>query len=215
MPNIKPCFFVWLQQLCWLCHHVYTVSVCFNFGPAAQMAHRLTKQINLSLFLHRPRFLYMLASECWPLQDPEPLMYGEVQSPRYPQPYLPNLLKQWDLSVPEGYQIRLTFTHLDIEPSAGCLYDALTVRSTFEHIHLTNSKPWIQHYCWNPNLENIDHRVVSPLKGQKQHLITEEKVDRGYSAAPDIPTVFWLSSSRHGPKLWYILELCILQPEKY
>lgn len=93
--------------------------------------HRLTKQINLSLFMHRSRFLYLLASECGPLPDPEPPMYGEVQSPQYPQPYLPNLLEQWDLSVPEGYQIRLTFTHLDIEPSAGCFYDALTVRAAF------------------------------------------------------------------------------------
>lgn len=72
-------------------------------------------------------FLYVSVSECWPLPDSEPVMYGEVQSPQYPQPYPPNLLKQWDLSVPEGYQIGLTFTHLDIEASAGCYYDALTV----------------------------------------------------------------------------------------
>ncbi|KAM3873246.1 complement component 1, r subcomponent [Diretmus argenteus] len=52
-------------------------------------------------------------------------MYGEVRSPQFPQPYPPNLLKQWDLSVPDGYQIQLTFTHLDIEPSTGCHYDAL------------------------------------------------------------------------------------------
>ncbi|KAG8009967.1 Complement C1r-A subcomponent [Nibea albiflora] len=54
-------------------------------------------------------------------------MHGQVQSPQYPQPYPPNLQEQWDLSVPEGYHIRLTFTHLDIEASAGCHYDALTV----------------------------------------------------------------------------------------
>ncbi|CAK6966224.1 complement C1r subcomponent-like [Scomber scombrus] len=73
------------------------------------------------------RFLYVSVCECWPLPDSEPVMYGEVQSPQYPHPYPSNLLKQWDLSVPEGYQIRLTFTHLDIEASAGCYYDALTV----------------------------------------------------------------------------------------
>ncbi|XP_034553172.1 complement C1r-A subcomponent-like [Notolabrus celidotus] len=54
-------------------------------------------------------------------------MHGEVQSPRYPQPYSPNLQEQWDLSVPEGYQIRLTFTHLDIEASEDCHFDSLTV----------------------------------------------------------------------------------------
>ncbi|XP_045901319.1 complement C1r-A subcomponent-like isoform X1 [Micropterus dolomieu] len=72
-------------------------------------------------------FLYVSVSVCWRLPDSEPLMYGEVQSPQYPQPYPPNLQEQWDLSVPEGYQIRITFTHLDIEASAGCHYDALTV----------------------------------------------------------------------------------------
>ncbi|XP_034466935.1 complement component 1, r subcomponent isoform X1 [Hippoglossus hippoglossus] len=72
-------------------------------------------------------FLFVLACGCWPLPDPEPLMHGEVQSPQYPQPYPPNLQKQWDLSVPEGYRIRITFTHMDIEASAGCYYDSLTV----------------------------------------------------------------------------------------
>ncbi|XP_070823318.1 complement C1r-A subcomponent-like [Chaetodon trifascialis] len=72
-------------------------------------------------------FLYVSVGECRHLPESEPLMHGEVHSPQYPQPYPPNLLEQWDLSVPEGYQIRLTFTHLDIEASAGCHYDALTV----------------------------------------------------------------------------------------
>ncbi|KAI9515372.1 hypothetical protein NQZ68_026105 [Dissostichus eleginoides] len=61
------------------------------------------------------------------LPDPEPAMHGGVQSPLYPQPYPPNLQQQWDLSVPEGYRITLTFTHLDIEATAGCFYDSLTV----------------------------------------------------------------------------------------
>uniref|UniRef100_A0A673A7A1 complement subcomponent C1r n=1 Tax=Sphaeramia orbicularis TaxID=375764 RepID=A0A673A7A1_9TELE len=71
--------------------------------------------------------LYHLVSSSGPLPDPGPVMYGEVQSPQYPGPYPPNLQEQWDLSVPEGFQIRLTFTHLDIEASAGCHYDSLTV----------------------------------------------------------------------------------------
>lgn len=72
-------------------------------------------------------FLYVSVCECWRLPNAEPVMHGEVQSPQYPQPYPPNLQEQWDLSVPEGYQIRLTFTHMDIEASAGCYYDSLTV----------------------------------------------------------------------------------------
>ncbi|KAK2844746.1 hypothetical protein Q5P01_011405 [Channa striata] len=72
-------------------------------------------------------FLYVSACECRELPDSEPAMYGEVKSPEYPKPYSPNLLEQWDLSVPEGFQIRLTFTHMDIEASAGCFYDSLTM----------------------------------------------------------------------------------------
>lgn len=65
-------------------------------------------------------------------------MYGEVKSPQYPKPYPPNLQEQWDLNVPEGFQIRITFTHLDIEASAGCHYDALTVRTTFKDDSITH-----------------------------------------------------------------------------
>lgn len=79
-------------------------------------------------------FLSVSVCVCYRLPNPEPKMYGEVQSPQYPQTYPPNLQKRWDLYVPEGYKIRLTFTHLDIEASAGCLYDAVTVRATFKDI---------------------------------------------------------------------------------
>ncbi|KAF7670100.1 hypothetical protein LDENG_00050100 [Lucifuga dentata] len=75
--------------------------------------------------MHISRFLYVSVCECWP--GSEPVMHGEVQSPQYPQPYPPNQAVQWDLRVPEGYQIQLTFTHLDIEASGGCHYDFLTV----------------------------------------------------------------------------------------
>ncbi|XP_050932001.1 complement C1r subcomponent isoform X2 [Lates calcarifer] len=72
-------------------------------------------------------FLFVSVCECWLQPDSDPQMHGEVKSPQYPQPYPPNLQEQWDLSVAEGYQIQLTFTHMDIEASAGCHYDALTV----------------------------------------------------------------------------------------
>ncbi|XP_041797887.1 complement C1r subcomponent-like [Chelmon rostratus] len=71
--------------------------------------------------------LCLSASECWQLASTETVMHGKVQSPQYPQPYLPNLQKEWDLCVPEGYQIELSLTHLDIKPSMGCYQDSLTV----------------------------------------------------------------------------------------
>ncbi|XP_056619305.1 complement C1s subcomponent-like [Triplophysa dalaica] len=57
----------------------------------------------------------------------EPLMFGEVSSPRYPQPYSGNLNEQWDLEVPMGYKIQLTFNHLDIEASPNCLNNSVMV----------------------------------------------------------------------------------------
>ncbi|KAI7806391.1 complement C1r-A subcomponent [Triplophysa rosa] len=59
----------------------------------------------------------------------EPLMFGEVSSPWYPQPYSTDLQEQWDLEVPKGYRIQLTINHLDIEPSPNCYYDSLLVKS--------------------------------------------------------------------------------------
>ncbi|XP_037392999.1 complement C1r subcomponent-like [Pygocentrus nattereri] len=54
-------------------------------------------------------------------------MYGHVQSPLFPEPYLADLYIRWYLKVPHGYQIQLTFNYLDIEPSVNCTKDSLTV----------------------------------------------------------------------------------------
>ncbi|XP_045900499.1 complement C1r subcomponent-like [Micropterus dolomieu] len=72
-------------------------------------------------------FLCLSVSECWQLPNSEPVIHGEVQSPQYPRPYLPNLLKEWDILVPEGYQIQLSLTNLDIKATLGCYQDSLTV----------------------------------------------------------------------------------------
>ncbi|XP_071372777.1 complement component 1, r subcomponent [Centroberyx affinis] len=99
-------------------------------------------------------FLFATVCEGWRLPRSDPLMYGEVQSPQFPQPYPPNLLKQWDLSVPEGYQIKLTFTHLDIEASAGCYYDALTVLS---------DKKVLWKFCGQENSADGNHPGIQPI----------------------------------------------------
>nr|XP_019948213.1 PREDICTED: uncharacterized protein LOC109633063 [Paralichthys olivaceus] len=99
-------------------------------------------------------FLFALVCECWTLPDSGPLMHGEVQSPGYPQPYPPNLQEQWDLSVPEGYRIRLTFTHMDIEASAGCVYDSLTV--------LNNGKV-LGKFCGSDNSADGHHPGNHPI----------------------------------------------------
>ncbi|XP_068179770.1 ovochymase [Antennarius striatus] len=124
--------------------------------------------------------LYVSVGDCGPL--PEPLMHGEVHSPGYPQPYPPNLQKQWDLSVPEGYQIRLTFTHLDIEASADCHYDALTV---------LHEDKVLGKFCGQENSANGHHPGTQPLifPGNRLTLIfqtdednTEQHQNVGFSA---------------------------------
>nr|XP_033496381.1 complement C1r subcomponent-like [Epinephelus lanceolatus] len=72
-------------------------------------------------------FLCLSVTECWQPPVSESVIHGEVQSPQYPRPYPPNLLRQWDLWVPAGYQIQLSITHLDIKASSGCPQDSLTV----------------------------------------------------------------------------------------
>lgn len=80
------------------------------------------------LFVHNDyRFLCLSASQC--RQPPAfKATYGKIQSPRYPEPYLPNQLKHWHLRTHKGFQIRLSLSHLDIKASPGCSQDSLTVR---------------------------------------------------------------------------------------
>ncbi|MBN3309092.1 C1RA protein, partial [Amia calva] len=68
-------------------------------------------------------------SQCWGAVTPPraPVLFGEVLSPGYPGPYPASVKLQWELEVPQGYNLLLSFTHLDIEPSQHCHYDSLMV----------------------------------------------------------------------------------------
>ncbi|XP_066538372.1 complement component 1, r subcomponent [Hoplias malabaricus] len=70
--------------------------------------------------------LWMSLCEC------KVAMYGHLQSPMFPEPYSSDLHMRWYLKVPHGYKIQLTFNHLDIQPSANCTKDSLTVLSDDE-----------------------------------------------------------------------------------
>ncbi|KAM4628268.1 mannan-binding lectin serine protease 1 isoform 2-T2 [Polymixia lowei] len=58
--------------------------------------------------------------------------YGSLQSPNFPEPYPREAELRWNVSVPEGYQIRLYFTHFDLEPSYLCEYDYVKVEAEEE-----------------------------------------------------------------------------------
>lgn len=55
------------------------------------------------------------------------VMYGDLHSPNYPEPYSAPLDKDWDLEVPHGYHIQLSFNYLKIMPSQDCRDDSLMV----------------------------------------------------------------------------------------
>ncbi|KAG8009969.1 Complement C1r subcomponent, partial [Nibea albiflora] len=111
-------------------------------------------------FMHNnSRFVYLSTSECWRLPDAEPVIHGEVHSPQYPQPYHPNLQKHWHLWVPEGYQIQLSLTHLDIKASAGCYEDSLTV---------LDDQKVLKKFCGQAN--STDHPGKEPVLSPSNRL---------------------------------------------
>ncbi|XP_022522270.2 mannan-binding lectin serine protease 1 isoform X2 [Astyanax mexicanus] len=61
-------------------------------------------------------------------------MYGSIQSPNFPEPYPKESEVQWNISVPDGHQIRLYFMHFDIEPSYLCEYDYVKLCSETEEL---------------------------------------------------------------------------------
>ncbi|XP_069039108.1 complement component 1, r subcomponent isoform X2 [Lepisosteus oculatus] len=81
----------------------------------------------MSLFIHVPWLLCVF--QCWGavISGSIPVLHGEVQSPGYPAPYPPSLHEIWDLLVPQGYTLNLTFTNIDIELSEDCYYDSIMV----------------------------------------------------------------------------------------
>ncbi|KAG8445060.1 hypothetical protein GDO86_009995 [Hymenochirus boettgeri] len=50
-------------------------------------------------------------------------MYGEIRTPNFPDSYPSDSEVVWNITVPEGFRIRLYFMHFDLEPSYLCEYD--------------------------------------------------------------------------------------------
>nr|XP_006642450.2 PREDICTED: complement C1s-B subcomponent-like [Lepisosteus oculatus] len=94
------------------------------------------------------------------LSGSSPVLYGEVQSPGYPNPYPASLNEVWDLAVPQGFALQLTFRYLDIEPSQDCYYDSLTVMS---------GKKVLGRFC-GQNSADEHHPGNSPILSPSNHL---------------------------------------------
>nr|XP_028587723.1 mannan-binding lectin serine protease 1 isoform X4 [Podarcis muralis] len=56
-------------------------------------------------------------------------MFGEIQSPNYPDSYPSDSEVTWNISVPDGFRVKLYFMHFDLESSYLCEYDFVKVES--------------------------------------------------------------------------------------
>ncbi|XP_041126272.1 mannan-binding lectin serine protease 1-like isoform X3 [Polyodon spathula] len=59
-------------------------------------------------------------------------MYGSIQSPNFPDSYPKNSEVSWNITVPEGFKVKLYFMHFDLEPSYLCEYDYVKIEAEQE-----------------------------------------------------------------------------------
>lgn len=55
-------------------------------------------------------------------------MFGQIQSPGYPDSYPSDSEVTWNITVPEGFRVQLYFMHFNLESSYLCEYDYVKVR---------------------------------------------------------------------------------------
>ncbi|XP_039621683.1 mannan-binding lectin serine protease 1 [Polypterus senegalus] len=61
-------------------------------------------------------------------------MYGSIQSPNFPDSYPRDSDISWNISVPDGFKIKLYFMHFDLEPSYLCEYDYVKIEAEQEQL---------------------------------------------------------------------------------
>ncbi|XP_068440607.1 mannan-binding lectin serine protease 1 [Clinocottus analis] len=63
-------------------------------------------------------------------------MFGSLQSPGFPASYPSDSALRWNLSVPDGFRVKVYFSHFDLEPSHLCEYDSVQVEAEGEVLAL-------------------------------------------------------------------------------
>lgn len=61
--------------------------------------------------------------------DRHGVLFGEIQSPNHPEMYPNDLHCEWNITVPKGFRINITFTIFDLESFYMCEYDWISLRS--------------------------------------------------------------------------------------
>ncbi|XP_043926330.1 mannan-binding lectin serine protease 1 isoform X2 [Protopterus annectens] len=56
-------------------------------------------------------------------------MFGEIRSPNFPEGYPRDSNISWNISVPDGFRVKLYFSHFDLEPSYLCEYDYVKIEA--------------------------------------------------------------------------------------
>ncbi|XP_063772573.1 mannan-binding lectin serine protease 1 isoform X3 [Pseudophryne corroboree] len=56
-------------------------------------------------------------------------IYGEIRTPNFPDLYPSDSEVTWNITVPEGFRIKIYFIHFDLEPSYLCEYDYAKVET--------------------------------------------------------------------------------------
>ncbi|XP_025936151.1 complement C1r subcomponent [Apteryx rowi] len=109
-------------------------------------------------------------------------LFGEIRSPNYPRPYPNNNISNWDILVPKGYVVKLTFRHFDLEPSESCFYDYVKITADKKNLgrycgqlgSTTGNHPGIKefvskgnqmHLAFHSDFSNEDHGTVIPYRG--------------------------------------------------
>nr|XP_014121870.1 complement C1r subcomponent isoform X1 [Zonotrichia albicollis] len=90
-------------------------------------------------------------------------LFGEIRSPNYPKPYPNDNTRSWDIQVPKGYVVKLTFKYFDLEPSESCFYDYVKIKA---------DKKDLGRYCGRLGSTTGNHpgRKEFVSKGRKMHL---------------------------------------------
>ncbi|NXL94673.1 C1R protein, partial [Alectura lathami] len=108
--------------------------------------------------------------------------FGEIRSPDYPKPYPNNNISSWDIVVPKGYVVKLTFRYFDLEPSETCFYDYVKIRADKKNLgrycgqlgSATGNHPGRRefvskgnrmHLAFHSDFSNEDNGTVIPYKG--------------------------------------------------
>ncbi|NXU37030.1 C1R protein, partial [Drymodes brunneopygia] len=105
-------------------------------------------------------FFGVLGSSPVPRRSP---LFGEIRSPRYPKPYPNNNISSWDIQVPKGFVVKLTFKFFDLEPSESCFYDYVKIKA---------DKKDLGRYCGRLGSATGNHpgRKEFVSKGNRMHL---------------------------------------------